>query len=106
MTDQDRRQTGRFIHPIEIEFWCDATHHKGRVEDLSEGGLYIYTGLGWPPGTELAFNFHLPNSPKLVLGTATVAWTEQHGFGVRFDALDEESRGHIRSLVGVDSEPG
>lgn len=100
MNEHDRRVRRRVVVPIEIEFWCDATHHKGRIEDISEGGFYIYTGLGWPPGTELAFTFTLPNSPKLVIGTATVVWTEQMGFGVRFDAIDDEALANIRALVG------
>ena len=104
MSAEERRTSGRHAFPIEIEFWCDATHHKGRIEDLSVGGLYIYTGLNWPVGTPIAFTFTLPNSPKLVLGTGTVAWTEQMGFGIRFDALDEESKNHIRDLVGGESE--
>ena len=95
VSDRDRRETGRYVVPIEIEFWCDATHHRGRIEDLSETGLYIYTGLGWPPGTEIAFTFTLPNSPKLVIATGTVAWTEQMGIGVRFDSLDDESRAKL-----------
>ena len=105
MSENERRGTGRYVVPIEIEFWCDATHHQGRIEDLSEGGLYIYTGLNWPPGTELAFTFKLPNTDKLVLGTGTVAWTEQMGIGVSIDALDDESKAHIRNLVSVDKAP-
>lgn len=99
MNESNRRESKRLAIPIEIQFWCDATHHQGRIEDLSEGGLYIFTGLRWPPGTELAFTFNLPNSPKLVIGTATVMWTEQMGFGVRFDAIDDESLTSIRALI-------
>ena len=103
MNERKGRQTDRCAVPIEIVFWCDATHHKGRIEDLSETGLYIYTGLGWPPETEMAFTFTLPNSPKLVIATGTVVWSEQMGMGVRFDSLDDESRANIRALVEAGS---
>ena len=101
MTDgEERRESDRHSIPTEIEFWCDATHHRGRIEDLSEGGVYIFTGLSWPAGTEMAFAFVLPDgTADRVIGTGTVAWSEQTGIGVRFDSLDDTARARIRALV-------
>ena len=44
MTVEERRRTDRLLQRIEIEYWCDGTRLQGWIGDLSEGGVYIYTG--------------------------------------------------------------
>lgn len=101
MQPDDRRKTDRQSLPIEIEFWCDSTRHRGRIEDLSEGGAYVYTGLNWPSGKTIEFAFSIPGSEKPIRGTGTLVWSEYMGFGLRFDSLDDEARRMLRELVGA-----
>lgn len=96
----DRRNTQRQSLPIEFEFWVDSTRHCARIEDLSEGGAYVYTGLQWPNGKSIEFSFRLPGSPDPIRGSGTVVWTEYMGFGVRFDDLDDDARQRILAVVG------
>ena len=96
----DRRDSSRLTKPIEIEFWCDATHHRGRIEDLSEGGFYVYTVLDWPVGQSLEFSFPLHDeSDEPIRGTGTLVWTEYLGFGVRFESIDDDAKRRIRALL-------
>ncbi len=106
MSLDDRRKTDRHSLPLEMEFWVDSTRHRGRIEDLGEGGAYVYTGLQWPSGKTIEFSFVLPGSSEPIRGSGTVVWTEYMGFGLRFDTLDEETRQRIRDAVGdpVDSD--
>ena len=100
LTQQDRRTSTRFSRPIDIEFWCDATRHRARLEDLGEGGFYVYTGLNWPAGQSIEFAFSLPDdSSEPIRGTGTVVWAEYMGFGVRFDSIDEASKKRIRDML-------
>ena len=101
MTTDDRRTAERHTLPIEMEFWCDETRHRARIEDLSEGGAYVYTGLNWPQGKTIEFSFVIPGDDAPVTGTGTVVWTEYMGFGVRFDTVAGDGRERIRDLVGT-----
>lgn len=105
MSHDDRRETLRQSLPIEIEFWVDSTRHRGRIEDLSEGGAYVYTGLQWPDGKKIEFSFTLPGAPEPITGNGTVVWTEYMGFGIRFDSLDDDARGRILAVVGESADP-
>lgn len=101
MSQDNRRQSDRQNLPIEFEFWCDDTRHRGRLEDLSEGGAYVYTGLDWPAGTPIGFSFALPDEdPAPITGNGTVVWTEYMGFGIRFEMLDEATKKRIRAVIG------
>ena len=101
MSSGDRRTTERQSLPIEIEFWCDSTRHRGRIEDLSEGGAYVYTGLNWPSGKTIEFSFSIPGADAPITGTGTLVWSEFMGFGLRFDSLDDAARRSIHEVVGA-----
>lgn len=100
MTATDRRGTDRRPQPIDIEYWCDGTRHQGRIQDLSEGGLYVYTGLSWPARKAIEFRFLLPDGSQAPIeGHGTVVWWEPMGFGVRFDRLAAGDRERLRRFV-------
>lgn len=100
MSDE-RRETERQNLPLEMEFWCDSTRHRGRIEDLSVGGAYVYSMHSWPVGQEISFSFTLPGSDEPIEGAGTLVWSEYMGFGVRFDSLDDAARQRIREVVGT-----
>lgn len=98
--ENDRRSSPRMQWPLEIEFWCEGTHHTGRIEDLSEGGIYIYTGQHWPASNKIEFRFFLPDGWETpIRGEGNVAWTEPMGFGLRFEQLDHQHRDRISSFI-------
>jgi hypothetical protein len=100
----DRRENPRISMPLEIEFWCEGTCHRGRVEDLSEGGVYIYTGLVWPSTRTLEFRFHLPDDPEVpIRGRGMIVWTEPMGFGVQFNGLSPANLSRIKAFVDSES---
>lgn len=75
--------------------------------NVSLDGMFIRTSQPQPPGTGLEFQLRLAGGPRLIRGVAEVAWSRDEstlegqpaGMGVRFIALDPDSRRLVRWLV-------
>ena len=90
----------RIARPIEVEFLCNGTRHEGRIEDLSEGGMYIYTGLSWHLSTDIELQFELPDGDSTpIQGRGTIVWTDSMGFGVSLAGLDAIGRERLRRFI-------
>jgi uncharacterized protein (TIGR02266 family) len=89
-----------------LRCWCegeDVTFYA-RVEDLSEGGMFLRTLT--PLGCGVRARVRLQAADEEVLAaTATVVWSRQDegegapGMGLAFDALDGATLVRLRELV-------
>ncbi|MDH3745839.1 MAG: PilZ domain-containing protein [Acidobacteriota bacterium] len=97
----ERRMAVRVPRAVEIEFWIEGTSQKGRVEDLSETGLFVSTTHFYEQGNPIRFRFELPDGQESepIEGEGTVVWTEQIGFAIQFEDLDPETTERLRSFI-------
>jgi type IV pilus assembly protein PilZ len=94
------------------------TFLDSEIMNLSKGGVFIRTDLPLPPGSEIDFEFTLPNSNKVVRAEGVVVWSRKRalkssaylpdhppGMGVQFRKLDtsdiEAILDEIESLVEI-----
>ena len=89
-------------HPVvaEIDFVGGGIRQRGRISDLSRGGLFIDTLNPQDVGTPVSFSFLLPGdaSGKPIAGEGVVAWVSPMlGMGIRFTAL---AAGDLERLSG------
>ncbi len=100
----ERRAAVRVPRAIEIEFWIDGTEQKGRVEDLSETGLFVSSTHRYAVGSAVRFRFFLPEEIDAlpIEGDGTVVWTEQIGFAVEFGELDDDNADRLRAFIDTE----
>jgi len=77
--------------------------HRGRVEDLSNGGMFVRTEWTPPKGTELKLTIH-PDDEQGTLGLfGKVTWISQDwrtgGMGIQFKHNNQEELRRIRRLL-------
>ncbi|MEI8014713.1 MAG: PilZ domain-containing protein [Nitrospira sp.] len=113
-TDDDVRFAHARSHPrapLAMKVRCTTSEGKqfdSLTGGIGAGGLFIESSSPLPPGTELSFEFSLPDHPwEKHKAKAKVAWTrnkpERHllfpGMGVRFTDIDEKARIELVELV-------
>ncbi len=57
------------------------------IKDISNGGVFIETGISFSIGEELSLIFKLPNNNKFIKATGMIVRTNEHGIGVKFKRL-------------------
>lgn len=77
---------------------------RGRLLNLSRGGLFVASERIAPVASELSLRFQLPDEPHPFSSTAEVVWTRlgddaPQGMGMRFLALDRTSARQIEDFV-------
>lgn len=91
-------RNGRIRTAIETEFEVGGTRAKGRIMNVSEGGVFIGSGTIPGQGENAALRFRAPGGGEMEL-SGLVWWTTEDGsvtrhrapgFGVRLLDADEE----------------
>lgn len=88
-----------------LRCWCEGDNvtFYARVGNLSEGGLFLRTSTPLEPGARTRLRLRNGDESSAVEATATVIWSrrggQESGMGLRFEALDEPSREHLRRLI-------
>jgi uncharacterized protein (TIGR02266 family) len=77
---------------------------RGRVRNLSRGGVFIETDWSPSAGEEIAVEFELPEGLAAVSSTARLVWQREgndlpEGIGMRFVALDRETARNLDAFV-------
>jgi hypothetical protein len=88
----------------EVQYRADAIRAEGFIEDLSDAGAWIDTIQPLPVGTNIVFQFFLPddNPDVPITGSATVTRVEPTvGMAIEFGHLDPETVARIRFFVGA-----
>lgn len=98
----DHRLAVRIKKALEVVYSSASPPIEGRLEDLSETGMFIETSHPLEVGAELEFSLTLPGdeSEKPVRGHAKVVWSDQAvGVGVHFTDLKDEDRERLKWFV-------
>lgn len=104
MTD-DKRQGPRSFAIMEVTFDHVGSVFRGRINDLSMGGLYIDTVNPLPAGSTISFQFSLPAEEdeepgNPVSGEGCVVWSvHMQGMGIGFTRLSAEDRDRIKTYL-------
>ena len=86
----------RMPMPLEIRIFGT---HGARCRDISVGGCYIESVAHVTVGQFLVFELQLPSGRWLSLHGEVVYHRRNHGFGVSFVELPEESRMMLQYLI-------
>jgi uncharacterized protein (TIGR02266 family) len=108
MRPEEKRQHPRFAMetPISLVFRWGKTSMKGRILNLSMGGVYIETDQGLERGEAIALEFRLPVPDKRMTVKAAVRWRNSTGVdglppgvGVEFVELDAATRTGLMQFI-------
>jgi len=99
---QERRQFQRLV-PDSPPFVCLGDSWRGRLFDLSEGGLAVD---GLPPASQdqvISLSFDLPGRNDHIWAKAEIAWTSEseHRTGLRFLDLADISRQQLKEWMSA-----
>jgi uncharacterized protein (TIGR02266 family) len=88
--------------PVQIR--SDGWRERGRVLNLSRGGIFVTADQLAPVDSEVEISFQLPASARPLSSTARVVWTRKSddaptGMGLRFLGLDRRSARAIEEFV-------
>ncbi len=105
MEQDNRRKHPRILLSIDIDFSSAHNFFTGRTRDISVGGVFIETDIGFPVGTRLTLELHLLGAS---LNTeAEVAWGffdssgDTMGLGLRFVHLSEAMRTSVEAFMAL-----
>ena len=102
VSGRERRKAVRVTRSLEIQYTAAGVTIRGRVSDISEGGLFIDTTNPLEVGTLVHYSFSLPvrNCPVIIKGRARVTWTQHMvGMGIQFLDMSREDRDRIKYWV-------
>ena len=103
---KERKQI-RVPLPLSVKYKFEGQDQfsSGTIEDLSWGGVFLRTNPPAAQGTRMVIEFDIPgeNVHLDVWGTVVRVREKEagkpSGVGIQLDELDQETRGHIQSLV-------
>lgn len=101
MSDE-KRQGSRSVAITEVTFDHKGMHYQGRINDISQGGLYIDTINPLPEGLSVSFQFRLPgDEPGVpVSGEGRVVWMiHMQGMGICFTRLSDEDQARLKAYL-------
>lgn len=98
----ERRVAVRIKKALDVVYSSASPPITGRLDDLSETGMFIETSHPLEIGAEVEFTLSLPGdgSDKPVRGTGEVVWGDGAvGVGIHFTSLTDEDRERIKWYV-------
>ena len=98
----EKRQGSRSFAIAEVTFDHQGMHFHGRINDMSQGGLYIDTINPLPEGSSISFQFKLPGdeSGGPISGEGRVVWkVHMQGMGIYFTRLSDEDQDRLRAYL-------
>jgi len=102
--DQRRYARAPYITPVRI-VESSGTHLDGRSEDISEGGLLVFTPRECRSGDVVKCRFALPSSGRITEVSATARWVRvargNGAVGLEFLDLAQAARDEVRQYVSL-----
>ena len=98
----EKRKGSRSFAITDVTFDHLGMHFHGRINDMSQGGLYIDTINPLPEGSSVSFQFRLPGdeSGAPISGEGRVVWKiHMQGMGISFTRLSDEDQGRLRAYL-------
>jgi signal transduction histidine kinase len=105
---QERRTTIRCVHPDRAQY-CpseDPVPRDGRLADLSERGVRVFTREAHPLGERITVSFRLPGEPDPLTVTGSVRWSNPqatrggwHATGLEWLPLDGGAGDSLQSFL-------
>ncbi len=98
----EKRQGSRSFAITDVTFDHKGMQYEGRINDISQGGLYIDTINPLPEGSSVGFQFKLPGdeSGGPVSGEGRVVWMNHlQGMGICFTRLSDEDRARLKAYL-------
>jgi hypothetical protein len=98
----EKRQDSRSFAITDVTFDHKGMHYQGRINDISQGGLYIDTINPLPEGSFVSFQFRLPGdeSGGPISGEGRVVWMiHMQGMGISFNRLSDEDQVRLKTYL-------
>jgi uncharacterized protein (TIGR02266 family) len=98
----EKRQGSRSFAITDVTFDHKGMRYQGRINDISQGGLYIDTINPLPEGSSVCFQFKLPGdeSGDPVSGEGRVVWmVHMQGMGIRITRLSDEDQARLKTYL-------
>ncbi len=98
----EKRQGSRSFAITDVTFDHKGMHYLGRINDVSQGGLYIDTINPLPEGSSVSFQFRLPGdeSGGSISGEGRVVWKiHMQGMGICFTRLSDEDYARLKAYL-------
>ena len=100
----ERRKGKRFPADLEVDWESSAGRGTGSLSDISETGCFILCGGGVTEGESVRVLFPLGDGMSAEFRGEVVNFTEEVGFGLRFDALTPAQRDLVSKVIRDNSE--
>ena len=103
----DRRQSPRLSMSVDVGITSEHNFYSAKTRDISAGGLFIETDVGFPMGARIVVELRLLHTKATV--PAEVVWVlldengQTEGVGVQFLQLSKQVRERIESFMGLRS---
>ena len=100
--EDERRVAVRIKKALDVVYSSSSPPISGRLDDLSETGMFIETSHPLEIGADVEFTLTLPDNPSKgpVRGTGKVMWSDHAvGVGIQFSEISEEDRNRIKWYV-------
>lgn len=100
----------RFTKRLEVKFSAGGDTYKGRLSNLSQGGLFIRTNRGFAPGTTIDIELVLPDGTISFL-KGIVRWAEKthlavkNGMGIELMEQDTAYMNFIKAFHEKTGKP-
>ena len=101
MSDE-KRKSPRSFAIADVTFENLGMRYHGRINDLSQGGIYIDTINPLPVGSSVSFEFWLPGDESVtpIPGEGRVVWmAHMQGMGIAFTRLSDEDRDRLKAYL-------
>jgi type IV pilus assembly protein PilZ len=109
----DRRRSPRADLLVRVDYQTVDEIFSDFARNINEGGMFVETDRPAVVGSQVSLQFRIPGSDQPVVSTGRVVRVEGDraegppGMGIKFDDLDDRSRGLINELVrNLRSRPG
>lgn len=100
--DDEKRHSPRSFAVTDVTFEHLGMRYHGRINDLSQGGIYIDTINPLPVGSSVTFEFWLPGDESgiPIPGEGRIVWMAQmQGMGISFTRLSDEDRVRLKTYL-------
>ena len=100
----ERRNSERKRVLLEAKWESMSRTHEARVDDVSLGGCFVNTFGRVEPNETVNLQIQLPSGEWLALEGYVASYQPGVGFGMAFDALNEEDTAALKELIATAEE--